>query len=105
MSAVKNEDQLRAKGYDKTPDFILQVPVAVEGHIIHWIESKASFGDECSHHAYLHDQFWSYWNRFGPGLVIYWYGFIQELDCNRERGILLKASFPTDIVTLCHSIV
>ncbi|XP_075387065.1 CDAN1-interacting nuclease 1 isoform X4 [Tenrec ecaudatus] len=98
------EGQLRAKGYDKTPDFILQVPVAVEGHIIHWIESKASFGDECSHHAYLHDQFWSYWNRFGPGLVIYWYGFIQELDCNRERGILLKASFPTDIVTLCHSL-
>lgn len=40
--------------------------------------------------------------RFGPGLVIYWYGFIQELDCNRERGILLKACFPTDIVTLCH---
>nr|KAF6386150.1 hypothetical protein mMyoMyo1_001696 [Myotis myotis] len=97
-----DEDQLRAKGYDKTPDFILQVPIAVEGHIIHWIESKASFGDECSHHAYLHDQFWSYWNRFGPGLVIYWYGFIQELDCNRERGILLKACFPTDIVTLCH---
>ena len=42
--------------------------------------------------------------RFGPGLVIYWYGFIQELDCNRERGILLHACFPTDIVTLCHSV-
>lgn len=40
--------------------------------------------------------------RFGPGLVIYWYGFIQELDCNRERGILLEAGFPADIVTLCH---
>uniref|UniRef100_A0A8C3UY11 CDAN1-interacting nuclease 1 n=1 Tax=Catharus ustulatus TaxID=91951 RepID=A0A8C3UY11_CATUS len=98
------EDQLRAKGYDKTPDFILEVPVAVEGHIIHWIESKASFGDESSHQAHLQDQFWSYWNRFGPGLVIYWYGFIEELDCHRERGILLKDCFPTDIVTLRHSV-
>ncbi|ETE72946.1 hypothetical protein L345_01218, partial [Ophiophagus hannah] len=94
------EDQLRAKGYDKTPDFILEVPIAVEGHIIHWIESKASFGDECSHQAYLNDQFWSYWNRFGPGLVIYWYGFIEELDCHRNRGILLKDCFPTDIAVL-----
>lgn len=42
-------------------------------------------------------------DRFGPGLVIYWYGFIEELDCHRERGILLKDCFPTDIVTLRHS--
>lgn len=42
-------------------------------------------------------------HRFGPGLVIYWYGFIEELDCQRDRGILLKDCFPTDIVTLCHA--
>ncbi|KAK3537163.1 hypothetical protein QTP70_002606 [Hemibagrus guttatus] len=35
--------------------------------------------------------------RFGPGLVIYWYGFIAELDCQRDRGILLKDCFPSDI--------
>ncbi|KAB5562131.1 hypothetical protein PHYPO_G00014470 [Pangasianodon hypophthalmus] len=98
-----DENQLRAKGYDKTPDIILEVPIAVEGHIVHWIESKASFGDEQSHRTYLNEQFWSYWNRFGPGLVIYWYGFIAELDCQRDRGILLKDCFPSDIVTLCHS--
>ncbi|XP_071971535.1 CDAN1-interacting nuclease 1 isoform X2 [Engystomops pustulosus] len=98
--AFLDEDQLRVKGYDKTPDFILEVPVAVDGHVIHWIESKASFGDESSHRMYLQDQFWSYWNRFGPGLVIYWYGFIEELDCHRERGILLKDEFPSNIVTL-----
>ncbi|KAM3932761.1 LOW QUALITY PROTEIN: CDAN1-interacting nuclease 1-like [Leptodactylus fuscus] len=98
--AFLDEDQLRLNGYDKTPDFILEVPVAVEGHVIHWIESKASFGDEMSHCASLQDQFWSYWNRFGPGLVIYWYGFIEELDCHRDHGIILKDEFPSDIVTL-----
>uniref|UniRef100_A0A3B3Q8T5 CDAN1-interacting nuclease 1 n=1 Tax=Paramormyrops kingsleyae TaxID=1676925 RepID=A0A3B3Q8T5_9TELE len=91
--------QLRAKGYDKTPDIILEVPIAVEGRIVHWIESKASFGDDHSHQNYLNEQFWSYWNRFGPGLVIYWHGFIEELDCHRDRGIMLKDSFPSDIVT------
>ncbi|GAA6109251.1 protein C15orf41 homolog isoform X1 [Tachysurus ichikawai] len=60
-----DENQLRAKGYDKTPDIILEVPIAVEGHIVHWIESKASFGDEQSHHTYLNEQFWSYWNSRG----------------------------------------
>uniref|UniRef100_A0A8C5WKA4 CDAN1-interacting nuclease 1 n=1 Tax=Leptobrachium leishanense TaxID=445787 RepID=A0A8C5WKA4_9ANUR len=111
--AFLDEDQLRNKGYDKTPDVILEVPIAVDGHVIHWIESKASFGDENSHSTYLQEQFWSYWNRltadctilyialrFGPGLVIYWHGFIEELDCNRERGILLKDEFPDNIVTL-----
>uniref|UniRef100_A0A672H7T3 CDAN1-interacting nuclease 1 n=2 Tax=Salarias fasciatus TaxID=181472 RepID=A0A672H7T3_SALFA len=98
-----DENQLRTMGYDKTPDIILEVPIAVEGHIVHWIESKASFGDDHSHRTYLNEQFWSYWNRFGPGLVIYWYGFIGELDCQRDRGILLKDCFPTDIVTLCHA--
>ena len=39
-------------------------------------------------------------SRFGPGMVIYWFGFIDELDCNRERGIILKDDFPTDIITL-----
>ncbi|XP_077945713.1 CDAN1-interacting nuclease 1 isoform X4 [Gasterosteus aculeatus] len=97
-----DENQLRVMGYDKTPDIILEVPIAVEGHIVHWIESKASFGDDHSHRTYLNEQFWSYWNRFGPGLVIYWYGFIEELDCQRDRGILLKDGFPADIV-LCHA--
>lgn len=92
-----DEHVLRSRGYDKTPDVKLEVPVAVNGKIINWIESKALFGDEESHEGYLRDQFWSYWNRFGPGLVIYWFGYISQLNSNAEAGILLADSFPTDI--------
>lgn len=96
----QGEDQLRAKGYDKTPDTILQVPIAVDGCVVNWIESKALFGDPANHAAYLKDQFWSYWNRFGAGLVIYWFDFVEELDVHREKGILLMDRFPEDFVTI-----
>lgn len=41
---------------------------AVEGHIVHWVESKASFGDDHSHRTYLNEQFWSYCNRWAISL-------------------------------------
>ncbi|CAI9730348.1 Hypothetical predicted protein [Octopus vulgaris] len=92
------EEVMREKGYDKTPDIKLEIPIAVDGYIVNWIESKASFGDEFNHEIYLREQYWSYWNRFGAGMVIYWFGFIDELDVNKEKGIILKDSFPQNIV-------
>ena len=38
--------------------------------------------------------------RFGPGMVIYWFGFIDELDCNRDKGIILADQFPSNLITL-----
>eukprot|EP00128_Syssomonas_multiformis_P017843 Colp12_sorted_trinity150504_noHs@24074 len=93
----KGEDDLRDEGYPKTPDVYLEVPLSVDGRIVHWIESKASFGDPDSHQRYLREQYRSYVNRLGAGLVIYWFGFIDELDCSRDEGVLLADDFPDNV--------
>jgi len=92
--SFKDEDQMREEGYDKTPDMKLKVPVMISGRVVNWIESKASFGDPITHQQYTTDQFLPYKNRFGPGLVIYWFGFIDELTESTERGIVLLDHFP-----------
>ncbi|CAL1270308.1 unnamed protein product [Larinioides sclopetarius] len=100
-----DEKQLREKGYDKTPDIKLDIPIVYDGHIINWIESKASFGDEERHKEYLRDQYWSYYNRFGPGLVIYWTGYIEELNSFTEQGIMISDSVPTEISFMDPSVL
>lgn len=93
------EEIMRETGYDKTPDIKLEIPIAVDGFVVNWIESKALFGDEFNHDIYLREQYWSYWNRFGAGMVIYWFGFIEELDTNKEKGIILRDDFPQDFIS------
>ena len=77
--AFLQETNLRQLGFSKTPDVRLVVPLLIKGKVVNWIESKASFGDYATHQQYLHSQFWGYYHRFGPGLIIYWYGFVEEL--------------------------
>nr|SVE88778.1 EOG090X0A0V [Daphnia sinensis]SVE90022.1 EOG090X0A0V [Daphnia sinensis]SVE90651.1 EOG090X0A0V [Daphnia sinensis] len=96
-----HEDHLRMKGYDKTPDIKLEIPVAVDGQVINWIESKALFGDEEVHRGYLKDQLYSYWNRFGPGLVIYWFGYVEDLEkIHQNRIILIRDALPRNMVLM-----
>ena len=97
----KDENILRDQGYDKTPDLLLTVPIAVGDHVINWIESKASFGDDHTHKQYLREQYWSYWNRFGSGLVIYWFGFVDELaEQTLDKGIIIMDHMPSKITKL-----
>ena len=65
---------------DVTPDFRLHVPIGVNNQPVCWIDSKALFGDWDSHQNYLNTQLLWYWNRFGPGLVIYWCGFEENIE-------------------------
>jgi hypothetical protein len=62
-----------------------QVPIAVRcplterWHIVHWIDSKASFGDDRLHAQALEGQYRTYLNRYGSGAVVYWFGFVRDL--------------------------
>jgi len=92
-----DETILRQQGYDKTPDFKLDIPLAIGDRVINWIESKATFGDEETHQTYLDEQLLSYWNRYGPGLVIYWLGFMDTLTVRTTPGIMIRDNLPSDI--------
>lgn len=113
------EEDMRKMGYPKTPDVCLLEPIAIDGVVIKWIESKAWFGDPISHTAYLRDQYWPYYNRyscrycifsfnvggrFGPGLVIYWFGLVDEIDSTRSKGIAVMHDLPIDRIQRIESL-
>ena len=83
----KREEELRAEG-GKTPDFLLDRPIFHRGEEINWIESKASFGDMREVKKNLKNQLHSYRDLFGPGMVIYWFGILDNLPI--EEGILIE---------------
>jgi hypothetical protein len=84
----KVEAELR-NNYPKTPDFLLDKPLNVRGTNIHWIESKATFGDAHEIHKNLKSQLKPYKELFGPGMVIYWFGFITPSPLT--DGILIES--------------
>ncbi len=64
---------------------------------MNWIESKALFGDEKTHAEYIESQLSSYWNRYGPGMVIYWHGFVEEItSLVKFGGIMVRDSMPQE---------
>lgn len=68
--SYQSEDDLRAAGFSKTPDVKLEAPIGVQGRMVNWIDSKASFGDEYTHKAQGSDQFQRYLRHFS-NLQIY----------------------------------
>ncbi|KAH8300376.1 hypothetical protein KR018_000527, partial [Drosophila ironensis] len=91
-----DEQDLRRMGYDKTPDIKMIVPFLYKGAVINWIESKANFGDPKSHKYNIQQQLQSYCNRFGPGMIIYWFGYLEETPLlpDNKIGITVLVDFP-----------
>jgi CDAN1-interacting nuclease 1 len=82
------EGDLRTLGYPKTPDIKLPYPIGLSGEPVCWIESKALFGDGWIHSECYKIQYQPYANRFGPGAVIYWHGYIEGLKYQSDGLVL-----------------
>ena len=114
------EQDLRRLRYKKTPDIRFRRPLIVEcphgvekcrtsggtgEHMICWVDSKATFGDPFTHEKSNDAQIKAYTHLFGPGLVIYWHGFVDALSSClypsqkamlvNSHGVLLWTDFPS----------
>ena len=80
----RTENDLRGTEFTKTPDALLDEPVMYKGHKIYWVESKASFGDNTEFRFNSRKQLVPYTKLFGPGLVVYWVGCLDDLECPED---------------------
>lgn len=79
--------------YEKTPDFLLRSPLSIMGHEMKWIESKASFGSPNEIKRNYKKQLKPYLDLFGQGAVVYWYGFVDDVDVNKDILMLNDTFF------------
>eukprot|EP00977_Amphora_coffeiformis_P026952 scaffold31831_cov168-Amphora_coffeaeformis.AAC.3 len=100
----ESEAHLRSRGTSRTPDVLLRTPVAIPFRphnqdeeetwkIINWIDSKALFGDVNTHQQSVVPQAESYLHRFGPGLILYWFGHAPPALLNDLAGELVIAGW------------
>ena len=73
----RTEPELKGK-YPKTPDCLLKHPVRIQGQDIFWFESKAIFGDTVAIRRNMNKQLIPYTELFGNGIVVYWFGFVDN---------------------------
>jgi len=83
----RTEDDLRGT-HEKTPDALLNEPMMYDGNKIYWVESKASFGDNTEFRFNSKKQLTPYTKLFGPGMVVYWMGRLDDLE--KQDGIFVE---------------
>lgn len=129
--SFKTEEELRASNYDVTPDFRFNIPMVlvrtsnslilfqsdttipdsvdneVDRCIITWLECKAVFASIECHLEYYENQYCSYINRFGDGIVLYKHGFVEDIASKYSHNLIITQQMPlispvSEIWTLFH---
>ncbi len=94
----ERENDLKKK-YKKTPDFLLKKILKIDGEKIKWIECKGSFGDLVEIRRNTKKQFLPYTKMFGPGMVVYWHGFIEDTEIIEDVIVKDRSFFEQNIYT------
>jgi len=89
----RTEKDLR-KQYEKTPDTLLRTPIEWDGSKKFWIESKATFGDPVEIRRHIKKQLEPYVHMFGDGLVVYWFGYTDDVDHREPEGVTIADANP-----------
>ncbi|XP_017298564.2 uncharacterized protein LOC103506908 isoform X1 [Diaphorina citri] len=85
-------------GFDKTPDVLVYPPLYINGQLVNWIESKALFANLQNHCLYEKNQYVPYFERFGPGCVIYWFGHLAGIEPRPSQYIILNELPPRHLL-------
>jgi hypothetical protein len=112
----ESEAELRSRGTAKTPDVLLTAPLGVpvrdkdgneEWKVVCWIDSKALFGDVQTHQTSVLPQAETYLHRFGPGMIIYWFGHapLERLDDAQGDLVIQGWELPTRLMLPTGDIV
>jgi hypothetical protein len=87
------EQDSREMGRSKTPDFLFHEPHELLGREFQWMESK---GEQRFAFQARHDyekQLSSYVELFGPGIVVYWVGFVDDIVLDEDVAIVDRTFF------------
>lgn len=87
------ENDSREMGRTKTPDFLFHEPHALIDTDVNWIESKGSFGSPFQARHDYEKQLRHYVDLFGPGIVAYWVGYIDDLVLDDDITIVDRTFF------------
>ena len=87
----RTEPDLRAT-HTKPPDCLLDKPIQIDGFKVHWIESKASFGDDLELRKNASRQLKRYTDLFGTRGVRDWFGYLEGVE-PPEGVVVLPGSY------------
>ena len=90
---LTEKDNKEMNHHHKTPDFLFEHPQDINGFKANWIESKSMFGDDREVKRQFNKQLGPYLKYFGPGIVVYWYGFIDDITLGDKIKIVDESFF------------